>query len=93
MKVYIAGGITGIDNFKEIFAIAEERLTYVGHKVMNPAILPFGFSQEDYMHVCYAMIDVCMAVYFLKGWEESKGARLEHDYAKLSRKIIMYESV
>lgn len=91
MKVYIAGKITGLGNYKELFEKAESMLLEEGYVVMNPAILPSGFSQDEYMHICYNMIDVCDGVYFLDNWHDSKGANLEHKYAIENRKWIKYQ--
>ncbi|MCS4522383.1 DUF4406 domain-containing protein [Clostridium botulinum] len=49
---------------------------------MNPSVLPEGFPWEVYMPICYAMIDACNSVYMLKNWTDSKGAKLELEYAK-----------
>lgn len=48
-------------------------------------------EHEDYMHICYAMIDVCAAVYMQKDWQQSKGTRMELQYAKDKKKLIIYE--
>lgn len=90
-KIYIAGKITGLVGFKERFKEAENKLRSEGHKVMNPAILPSGFEQHEYMRICYAMIDTCEVVYFLDNWKDSVGAKREHDYAKLHNKTIIYQ--
>ena len=91
MKIYIAGKITGEPNYKETFKIAENDLLEAGHAVLNPSILPLGFEHEEYIHICKAMIDVCNVVYMLKNWKESKGAKLEHKYAKEIGTRIAYE--
>lgn len=91
MKFYIAGKVNGLDNYKEYFSKAEEELNKLGHICMNPAILPEGFPWEAYMPICYAMIDCCDAVFMLKNWKDSKGAKLEYEYAKKHHKIIEYE--
>lgn len=89
MKVYIAGKITGNPNFKKDFEQAETELIKRGHAVLNPAKLPdCGFGYEDYMHICFAMIDVVKAVYLLPNWKGSPGANREFDYALASSKII-----
>lgn len=81
MKIYVAGPITGIEDYKEQFAAAEQLLKEKGHTVMNPAILPEGFEHEDYMHICLPMVDVCDAVVLLPGWMDSKGAKAEFVHA------------
>lgn len=81
MKVYIAGKITNDPNFKEKFHKKEIELISQGHSVMNPAILPKGFAYEDYMEVCFAMIDTCDVVCLLADWQESNGASRERLYA------------
>ena len=95
MKVYVAGKITDLEpiEVRKNFIRAEVDLRDKGHFVMTPrAIMDFqGFEHEDYMHVCYAMIDVCDAVYFLNDWKMSKGARMEHQYAKKNHKVIYYQ--
>ena len=60
---------------------------------MSPTVLVLneGFEHEDYMHICYAMIDVCDAIYMQKDWQQSKGARMELQYAKGWKKQILYE--
>ena len=89
MKIYIAGKITGKDDYEDDFKQAEEKLLKLGHTVMNPSFLPKGFDQSDYHHVCMAMIDVCEAVYFLPTWTDRKGAHLEMGYAKAKGKKII----
>lgn len=66
MKVYIAGKVTGLEKaeiFKKFYE-SEKQLKKQGNTVMSPAVLALneGFDHSDYMHICYAMIDVCDAV-------------------------------
>ena len=86
MKVYIAGKITGDPGYREKFAAAEIQLGGQGHTVLNPAELPGGMSREDYMRICFAMIDVADAVVFLPDAAESEGARLEMAYCEYIEK-------
>jgi len=88
MKIYIAGKITGDPNYKAKFRRAEKALSK-NHTVMNPAILPDGFTHEEYLKICFAMIDVCDWVFMLTDWRESKGATAEYHYAQSSWKNIL----
>lgn len=95
MKFYIAGKVTGLEKayiFKKFYE-SGNLLKKDGHLVMSPAVLALneGFEHEDYMHICYAMIDVCDAVYMQKDWQQSEGARMELQYAKDWKKQIIYE--
>ena len=91
MKVYIAGKITGNPDYKQQFAEVEKKLREKGHTTMNPAVLPDGFDHHEYMQICFSMIDVCDAVYFLSNWRDSKGATMEYNYAFGAGKGIMFE--
>lgn len=86
MKVYIAGKITGDPGYRDKFAAAEIQLGWKGHTVLNPAELPSGMSREDYMRICFAMIDVADAVVFLPDAADSAGARLERAYCEYVEK-------
>lgn len=95
LKVYIAGKVTGLEKaeiFKKFYESGKQ-LKEQGYTVMSPAVLALneGFDHSDYMHICYAMIDVCDAVYMQKDWQQSKGARMELQYAKDWRRVILYE--
>ena len=57
MRVYIAGPMTGYKNFnREAFHKAEEKLKQKGCTVLNPAVLPGGLTQAQYMDICYRRI-------------------------------------
>jgi hypothetical protein len=91
MKVYIAGPITGIFNYKQKFNIAENRIKEMGHIAINPSFLPEGL--KHYMDICIAMIDQADSILLLDGWQNSIGANIELDYAKQHDKQILYEEV
>ena len=84
MKMYISGAITGTDNYMERFAKAEKELTENGYSVINPAKvnaqLPEDTTYEEYMKMCFCMLDMCDSIYMLKGWEKSCGANREYGY-------------
>jgi len=90
-KVYIAGKINGLNNYREIFKEVEDRLITEGNVVMNPAVLGEGFNYEAYMPICLAMLEACDTVFMLNNWKDSKGAKVEHEYAKLQGKKIIYQ--
>lgn len=90
-KIYISGAITNNPNYKEQFEAKEKELKdkYI---VLTPLCLPQeGLTWEEYMKVDLAILSVCDAIYMLKGWESSKGAKLEHNYALARQLKIIYE--
>lgn len=96
MKIYIAGKISGLNREDVIkkFEAAQKSLVAKGHQVFIPSVLPAyeEVSREDYLHICYAMIDICDAVYMLSDWQQSIGALLEYDYAQQKQKKIIYQA-
>ena len=90
MKAYIAGKITGNENFQHEFEVAEANLMIEGYVVMNPAVLNKGFEQMEYLHVCKAMIDVCDVIFFLPTWTTSPGSNFEMGYATGINKEIRF---
>lgn len=92
MVVYIAGPITGVENYRKPFEEAAARLEEQGHTVLSPIVHPEGLTRAQYMRMCLAMIDSADAVYFLEGWEKSDGATIEHAYSVYVKKIVFYET-
>ncbi|MCR5154390.1 MAG: DUF4406 domain-containing protein [Lachnospiraceae bacterium] len=92
MRVYISGAITGVKNYKAIFAEAERELKSKGLDVFNPASIELGdgATWEQYMrHDLKQLLD-CDAVYMLAGWKYSRGAQLEYKLAQDLHLIIYY---
>lgn len=85
MKIYISGPITGVDGYLERFDLAENALVAAGYEVVNPArvnlYLPESTTHAQYMEMSFVMLEMCDTVFFLEGWENSKGARMEFEYA------------
>lgn len=87
--VYIAGKINGYADFKEKFRDAETLLKKLGFAVLNPAELPHGLEYEQYMDICFAMLDQADIIFLLDNYEDSPGALRELEKAKdLGLKII-----
>lgn len=89
-KIYIAGKITGVPDYKAKFKNVETLLTLDGHVVLNPAIRPDNLDYESCMYICLAMISVCDAIYLMPCWKKSPGARREHNFARTIGKEIIY---
>ena len=89
MKVYVAGAISGIPDYRDKFGIARNALEREGYTVLNPAVLPEGMEKKDYMRICFAMIDTADVITFLPNWENSKGANVERAYVTYNEKPIL----
>ena len=85
-KIYIAGPVTGDPDYIEKFNKAEEKLKGEGWTVINPvkvnANLPDDTTWDQYLHMGYAMLDMCDSIFMLPGFEKSKGATKELEYAQ-----------
>ena len=51
MKIYIAGKIAGDRKYRAKFREAARALEGMGHVVLNPATLPDGLTDADYMQI------------------------------------------
>lgn len=87
--IYIAGPMTGYQDFnRDAFESAKRDLIQLGYSVINPATLPDGLTQQQYMSICLQMLMAADEVYMLNGWRKSSGAVAEHALAtKLGMKI------
>ena len=70
MKIYIAGKIAGDRRYRAKFREAAKAMEAAGHVVLNPATLPDGLTDGDYMRICMAMVDAAdLAVFWHTGNE------------------------
>lgn len=86
MKIYIAGKITGDKKYRAKFREAARNLEALGHVVLNPAILPDGLEQVDYMRICLAMLEAADLAVFFPDFRESAGAMVEWGWCQRTGK-------
>lgn len=93
-RVFLSGPITGIPNLnQDAFLTEQARLWVEGCDVFSPLSVPRiavnehwqkVSEQEEwayYMRQCIKALLVCDSVRFLPGWQNSKGACLQHKIA------------
>lgn len=93
-RIYIAGPMTGYDNYNfDAFNAVEIELSNSGWDVENPTKhgVVEGATWEDYMVSCLGQISKCGSMYMLKGWQQSKGALIEHSLALMVNLDIIYQ--
>lgn len=93
MKVYIAGPMSGLPAFnRHAFFQAEKEIIAAGDIAINPAVLPDGLSEADYMSISLSMLQCADTIYLLSEWRTSAGARAEYALAeKLGIEILFQE--
>lgn len=98
MRIYVSGRISGLAPYRvsQKFGYTATHLREQGHCVINPFTLCMelwgkDFKHEEYMQVCLAALGLCDCIYMMNDWEESIGAKIEHEYAKEHGMKIIYE--
>jgi len=95
-RLYLAGPIRGICNFKARFAYAAGRLRQEGYYIFNPV------EQDDFFDLVGMPADVALylehdlswicrwakGVALLRGWQESDGAKAEYHTALACAKRV-----
>lgn len=94
-KCYISGAITNEPHYEFYFHCAEHIVSKMGYKPVQPCFNSPFLGIKCWL--CYMIVDLwtlpfCPTIYFMRNWTESKGARVEHAWAKLLRKKIIYET-
>jgi hypothetical protein len=89
--VYIAGMISGLNNWEENFLIAENFIKKHNGFPLSPRVLPPKMTQEAYMDICFSLVRNCNVILFLRNWKESLGAVAEHAYAIKIQRTVLYE--
>lgn len=90
---YIAGPMTGLPNFnRESFHAMADHIKAKGMTALNPATLPDGLTQAQYMDICLAMLRCATHIVMLEGWKNSEGAKIERALAIKSGLTVEYEN-
>ncbi len=97
MKIYISGQVSGLhpDEYLKKFEEAENALREAGvSNIVNPTKLGIHPREEwsAAMTVCLSHLETCTAIYMLRDWTDSFGARRELTRAMEKRMDIFYES-
>ena len=97
--IYLAGPISGPllpenrQRFYDVEAMVLARWFGNAEKViLNPATLPLGPTEQDYMSIGMQMLFAADTLVMLDGWEQSAGATFEFDLAKKCGKRIFSET-
>ena len=84
MIVYLSGPMSGLsDHNYPAFEAVADRLTRNGIQVVSPTQIGQhdGWTWEQYMGPALALQTTATATYMLPGWADSKGARIEREFA------------
>lgn len=92
MIIYLSGPISSrLDTYKISFQKVYDILTGSGHKVISPHFLPKGLkAYQDYMNIAHECVKAADAIYLMKGWQDSPGAKKELRWAMdMDKKIYL----
>lgn len=98
MATYIAGKMSGIEDFNHpAFHAKALELRAAGEEVINPAEFDAEIGPDQPWDVylrrdLVLLAEKCDKVVLLPGWEDSKGAQLEHHVAQALGMTIVYPS-
>lgn len=86
MKIYLSVPITGHDEkeVREHADLIKASLSRAGHKVINPFDIYAGKNPTyaDYLCSDLRVLADCDAIFLCKGWQFSRGCRIERNFAE-----------
>lgn len=94
-RVYIAGPMTGLPSLNfPAFEAEAKRYRARGCHVENPAEINPDVTKpwEECMRLDIPRMLTCDTVVMLPGWQQSKGAKIEHDLALALGMAIVYQN-
>lgn len=96
LKIYCAGAYTApedagilanvIHALRGAVLVAEAG----AHPIVPHTALPFCDTWQDAMNACRDLFTACDGVFMMPGWEHSRGARMEHDWAHEQQMPVFY---
>lgn len=97
MRVYIAGPIEGTTDSEERFAKRAKEIKAMGHTPINPVELckelKLSLGREprrsEIMKYDIEHLLDCEGINYLHEWQNSSGARVEHDVACATEKMVV----
>ena len=93
MRTYLAGPMTGYPDLNfPLFHAEARRLRAAGHEVINPAEINVDPDKgwEECMRADIAELVTCQAIAMLPGWQNSRGANLEHHIATQLGLVVIH---
>lgn len=102
MRIYISGPITGHEKTARWNFADAVKTVFNAYGTDTEIINPFEIGKEagfmanlthtEYMEMSFLLMTFCDAIYFMPGWENSKGCKMERIYAE-NRKMKIIESM
>lgn len=93
-RIYISGKISGTSKaqYHSKFMDAHHRLSDKGYTVINPIYLDlYDLEYEKYMTIDFILLETCDAIYMLRDWKDSPGAKREKAYAEWLGLEVVYQ--
>ncbi len=106
MKAMISQPMNGLTNeqISKDRERAVQHLTNAGYEIVNTLFTDEWYNNEQMQKrgvvnipLCFLAKSIenmanCHAVYFVKGWENARGCKVEHDTAKAYKVATLYET-